>query len=216
LIALSIAWARVWPALKTAKSEIAFFGICFALLNYAGVGLSFQTAIFDRYHYIGIIGFTIALAAILPAAAVSRFTRAATIWTVVLGIISTLGLHDHFRWQEARAALAVEARKMAIQPGQLDAGYEINGWNEIEKLGMSPDCGYKQFWFCGTRPYRIGTTKYGSDQILMSRHIRWWFLPFPDMLLLKRGPLDQRFKTETMFEKSSVQGRIRFVRSSIH
>lgn len=216
LVVLSVTWGRVLGALRTKKHEIAFFGVCFALLNYLAVGMSFQTAIFDRYHYIGIIGFTIALAAILPENTSAWFARAATVWIIVLGIFSTLALHDHFRWQEARAELAKKAETMGIARSQIDAGYEINGWNDIEKLGASPDCGYKQFWFCGTRPYRIGTTRYPTDQILVAQPIRWWLLPFPDMLLLKRGPMDQRFKTERMFEGSSVQTRTRFARSSSH
>jgi hypothetical protein len=187
IIALGVAWMRAWNAMKTTKNEIAIFGICLAALNFLAVGLSFITAIFDRYHYVGIVGVTIAMAATLPTAAWRRFSRAAVVWITALGIFSTLALHDHFRWHEARAELVKEADRLGIQRSQIDAGYEINGWNDIEKLGVSPDCGYEEFWFCGTRPYRIGTTKYPDDQILLSRPIHWWFLPFPKMLLLKRG-----------------------------
>jgi hypothetical protein len=187
LIALSVGWARTWQMLKTARNEIAFFGVGFALLNFLAVGLSFITAIFDRYHYSGIIGFTIALAAVFPQAKWSKLRRASIVWILVVGLFSTLALHDHFRWQTARAELASDAAKLGIPQAQIDAGYEINGWNDIEKIGTSPDCGYEEFWFCGKRPFRIGVTKYPADSVMLSQPIRWWFLPFPPMLLMKRG-----------------------------
>jgi hypothetical protein len=187
LIAIAVGWARLLGAIREAKNEIALFGMCFALLNFVAVGLSFITAIFDRYHYYGIVGFTIAAATVVPVAAMRRFYRAASVSVVVLGLFSTLGLHDYFRWNDARAELAREAEQRGIKRSELDGGYETNGWNDIEKLGVSADCGYKQFWFCGTRPYRIGLTKYPSDEVLSTRQVRAWLLPFPPVLLLKRG-----------------------------
>ena len=185
LIGLSLYWARVFAAAKLQKSEVGIFGISFALITFVAVAVSFQSAIFDRYHYSGILGLTLAAATSFPLARKGLLRIAGVTWIAVLGVFSTLSLHDYFRWNEVRAELVSEAQRGGIALADIDAGYELNGWNDVEGIGSTPSCGIRVFWFCSDRPFRIGVERRSSETAVLSRSVKSWFVPFPPLMLLR-------------------------------
>jgi hypothetical protein len=182
----SLAWARVVTSVREHKSEIGVFGICFGLLSLVAVLLSYRYGVLDRYHYPGILGFTIALAAFFQMENERRLRRTAVVWVAMMAVFSTLGLHDYFRWQEARARLMSQAQQRGILLSDIDAGYEFNGWNTVEGDGGSPGCGPEVRWFCRNRRYRIGLEQAHGDSLILSQATDAWLVHFPDLKLFER------------------------------
>ena len=185
-IALSVAWPGVFARVRPERKEIGLFGICLALMSFAAVVLSYQLAIFDRYHYPGLLGFALALGVFFPVEKWRRLRAAALLWLGAMGIFSTLSLHDYFRWNEARWRLVSVAEKRGISLSEIDAGYEPNGWNSVERGAVSRGCGPEVAWFCADRRFRIGLKQRASDSLVQSAAVNTWFVRFPDLRLLQR------------------------------
>jgi len=186
LVFASLGWGSVATRVRTQKSEIGVFGITFALLSLVAVVLSYQYDIYDRYHYPGVLGFTIALAAFFPAQNEVRLRRAAVVWITAMAAFSTLSLHDYFRWQEARAAVLSRAARRGIPLSAIDAGYEPNGWNIVERKAAALGCGSEVAFFCRNRQYRIGLEQGPADSLILSQASDAWLVHFPDIKLMKR------------------------------
>jgi hypothetical protein len=182
----SLGWARAAARTRDHRSEIGIFGVCFGLISLVVVLLSFGYDVLDRYHYPGLLGFTIALAAFFPMESERRLRRLAIVWVGAMATFSTLALHDYFRWQEARARLLFAAEQRGVDLSEIDAGYEMNGWNTVEAIGRSPDCGFEVKWFCRSRRYRIGLEQGRSDRLILSRATDAWLVWFPDLKLMER------------------------------
>ncbi len=182
----SLAWGSVIIRLRSAKNEIAVFGIVFSLLSLAAVLLAYRFDVFDRYHYPGMIGFTIAATLLLPRERQSRFIKLASVWIALLALFSTLTIHDYFRWQEARARLIARSLRRGITVSQIDSGFEPNGWNTVELRAGSPGCGPEDGWFCTSRPYRIGLEQRAGDRLIDTESVDAWFATFPELKLLAR------------------------------
>jgi hypothetical protein len=183
---LSLAWGSVASRLRENKNEVALFGMMFSLLSLIAVLVSYRYDVFDRYHYSGILGLTIALAILLPKSSESRLRRVGIIWIALLAVFSTLGVHDYFRWQEARAQLLAQAQSRGIAVSQIDAGFEPNGWNTVDGNAGSPGCGAEVAWFCRDRLYRIGLEQRSSERLLVTQRTTAWLAAFPDLKLLER------------------------------
>jgi hypothetical protein len=186
MIILSFAWFRVFALVKEQKNELAIFGICLAVLSFTAVAISFRYAILDRYHYPALLAFTVAIAVLFPRGSERRLYRAAVLWIGCLGLFSTLSLHDYFRWNEVRVDLVREAQRRGIALSQLDGGYEVNGWNDVERIATSAGCGVKVVWFCDDRPFRIGLEQKASDSLILSQPVDAWLVRFPDIKLIQR------------------------------
>ena len=186
IVFASLGWANVVTRVRTHKSEIGVFGITFALLSLVAVVLSYQYDIYDRYHYAGVLGFAIALAAFFPAQHEGRLRWVAVVWIAVMGAFSTLSLHDYFRWQEARAVVLSRAQQRGIQLSAIDAGYEPNGWNIVEGKAAALGCGSEVAFFCQNRQYRVGLEQGPADSLILSQSSDAWLVHFPDIKLMKR------------------------------
>lgn len=185
-IGLSVTWAAVLARVRAEKNEIGLFGIFLALISFAAVVLSYQFAIFDRYHYPGLLGLALGLGVFFPVEKWQRLRRAAVLWLGVLGIFSALSLHDYFRWNETRAELITRAQRQGIALSAIDAGYELNGWYSVEGIGASVGCGPDERWFCNSRAFRIGMEQTQSDRVILSRPVDTWLVDFPELKLLQR------------------------------
>jgi hypothetical protein len=183
---VSLGWASFVARVKKERNEIGIFGVCLALLSLFATVLSYRDEIFDRYHYAGILGFTLAAAVYFPRARETRLIRTALVWAGAMAIFSTLSLHDYFRWNEARALLLARAHQRGIDVSEIDAGFEPNGWNAIEGHAGSPGCGPEVGWFCRNRRYGIGLEPAPSDRVVISQPANTWLFRFPDLELSER------------------------------
>ena len=184
---VSLAWSKVVGRMRAAGSEIGFFGICLSVLTLIAVLLPFRGDVLDRYHYPSILGFAIALAVVFPPSNWRRLRNIAVIWITMMVAFSTLGMHDYFRWQEARADLLSEAARRGISASEVEAGFEQNGWNMVEGTAHTPGCRPGQI-LCGRDRYRIGVDAAPTEKVILSRPVITWFIHFPDLELLERLP----------------------------
>ena len=185
-LVISLAWSSVVTRLRENKNEVALFGVMFSLLSLIAVLISYRYDVFDRYHYPAIFGLTISLATLLPKGSERRLFGVGIFWVALLAVFSTLGLHDYFRWQEARARLLAQAQSRGIALSEIDGGFEPNGWNTVEGKAGSLGCGARVAWFCRDRPYRVGLEQRSSERLLASQGITAWLAAFPDLKLLEQ------------------------------
>lgn len=183
-IVVSLAWVHFARRVRQQMNEIGVFGICLAVLSFIAVVLTYRYSIFDRYHYPGILGFSLALGAFFPRQNGRRLNAAALVCISGLAAFSTLSLHDYFRWQEARWALLTKAQQSRITLSTIDAGFEPNAWYTLE--GMSSACGQLVAVSCRSRPYHVGLEQLPSDSLIFFQPIDAWFVRFPNVKLLGR------------------------------
>ena len=184
-LVVSLAWPRVVERIRVVRSEIGFFGICLSVLTLIAVLLPFRENVLDRYHYPSILGFAIALAVFFPPSNWRRLRNVAAIWITVMATFSTLGLHDYFRWQEARADLLSQAAGRGISASKVEAGFEQNGWSMVEGNPPTPGCRPGQI-LCGRDRYRIGVEATPTDTVILSRSVNTWLVPFPNLELMQK------------------------------
>jgi len=134
-------WGLLLPRLgsffrdRRPAMEIFLFGAFGAALSLALTIQGSGMYVLDRYHLPGVLGGVLALGAFLgfdaasgaPARPASGWLRFGLPW-LALSVFSVAGLHDHFRWNDARWTLVRDYLREGGSPQRLQAGYETNAW----------------------------------------------------------------------------------------
>jgi hypothetical protein len=193
------AFRRIWqvctrPAQKSLQREIALFSLVWATISWVLTVQAYRLQVFDRYYFPLVLCFSILLPLLWPARAEGTRT-----WTYVTAIVSAAalgwfsiaGLHDHFRWNDARWNLAQYAFGNGVSPANLAGGFEVNGWLNYDNFQrnhgqMSLNCrvDYDDF-FCLDATYRIGMNPIRGYQELKQEQPRYWLAAGPPVRLLK-------------------------------
>ncbi|MBC7398071.1 MAG: hypothetical protein H7333_11565 [Bdellovibrionales bacterium] len=198
LLLISMRWFRVWAsskalmslkmnAVERTLSRFGLFSIGITLLVVVG---AFQGQIFDRYLLGALFGLMFFLPLLFdrthPVLSRTRWVLA-YLPIVLLAGYTVMGVHDSFRWQEARGRLIVSAQAKSIDLAQLDAGYEPNGWHfyESRKPRGEQDACEEKNWFCVDRPYRISLNPKAGDEVISIESVATWLANFPPLYLLK-------------------------------
>jgi hypothetical protein len=167
---------RLWTFLKGPRREAVemfLFGSAAAALSFIATVQAFQMKVFDRYHLPGVVGGALALGAFLGADAGAsgplrrRWTRmvAFAIPWLALSFFTVAGLHDHFRWNDARWTLVNDWLAAGHSHWKVQGGYEVNGWLHydafIERRSPPPDIGpcchcSEAGWYCLDDTYWVG------------------------------------------------------------
>ncbi len=152
---------------------------------------AYHRAVFDRYYFPSYLGGLLLLAWATQRAVIPKkiFTVAVILQTV-MGGYAVLGMHDYFRWNEARweiVAIADQQGKLA----DLDGGFEVNGILHYEGWGsVRPDvrahCGPKNEFFCHHLPYQIAWSVPAGAQSIAEKPINGWMYRFPPLLLIHK------------------------------
>lgn len=118
------------PDHKIAKPAVTFFLVAMILSLLSVVPL-YYLQYFDRYFLISAL-FAVGLIAYMsPASAKPGRASiiAAGVLIVLYGFFSVCATHDYIDWNRARwRALDHLTNEMQIRPGDIDGGYEFNGW----------------------------------------------------------------------------------------
>jgi hypothetical protein len=118
----------------------------------------------------------------------------AAVCTAALGWFSVAGLHDHFRWNDARWNLVHWAFLKGVSPANLAGGFEVNGWENYDNFQsggrqMSLNCRVDyDDWFCLDATYRIGMNPIRGYQEWKQEQPRYWLAGGPPVRLLKMVP----------------------------
>jgi hypothetical protein len=193
------AFRRIWQvctrsAQKSLQREVALFSLVWATVSWVLTVQAYRLQVFDRYYFPLVLCFSILLPLLWPARAEGSRTRTyvtATVCAAALGWFSIAGLHDHFRWNDARWNLARYAFGNGVSPASLAGGFEVNGWLNYDNFQrnhgqMSPNCrvDYDDF-FCLDATYRIGMNPIRGYQEMRQEHPSYWLAPGPPVRLLK-------------------------------
>ena len=182
---------------KPLRQEIVLFSIVWSVVSWAITVQAYRLEIFDRYYFPLVVSFSILIPLLLSepketAEQSGRWLSAvAVVCIVAIGWFTVAGLHDHFRWNDARWELARFAFRQGISPANLAGGFEINGWENYDNVqarhgDMAPNCrvDYDDF-FCVDATYRIGMNTIPGYADWKEEQPSYWLAAGPPVRLLR-------------------------------
>jgi hypothetical protein len=158
---------------------------------------AYRTQVFDRYYFPCLLGVTLILATLLDVR-VGETPRGTLLkkgaWLVPLAAFTVLGLHDYFRWNEARWQLFNEAVTQGTDPARIDGGYEVDGGILKEPpagAGTQACIGGRchcdgVWWHCQDASYRIGMNVVDGYEEVRRLEPKYWLAGSP-LILAKRA-----------------------------
>jgi hypothetical protein len=174
--------------------EVLFFAGALVMGAMVAIVQSHQSEMVDRYYLPLILG----LAVLVPGALttvcgigpyeVLKFGAL----LAPIGLLSVLGAHDEFRWNDARWKLIRVAMSSGGTRATVQAGYERNCWLKYE--GLSPGelaceggcrCAYAGFC-CVDDRWRVGMSISPGYREVASAHPSYWLAPGPPVILSRR------------------------------
>ena len=183
LVGLPLATALRWRGSSPARSEGAVFAALFVALSLAAVIQAYGRFGFDRYDLPLVFGGAFAVAILLareeqstarPVLRRARFNLVFVVALAPLTYFTVAGMHDYFRWNDARWRLVAQARSLGVPSTSIDGGYEANGWLSYDQVvkhrelldqsGCIGKCrcdipsGLAWIWNCHDDSYRVATT----------------------------------------------------------
>lgn len=204
VVLLTAAWAPAGLRLARLRREatglqleLACFGLFLGGLSLAAALQAFKWVYFDRYSIPGVLGLALALPLLLEREPVFSKARA---WTALLAAapvawFTVAGVHDQFRWNEARWALVAAARARGAEPTNIEAGYEVAGWLAVDAFNARRmpaqcvgECRCGWGWFCLDATWHVGMNVLPGYQVLESRRPAYWLARGPPVTLAQRAP----------------------------
>ncbi len=187
--------------------EVLLFGLALSLGTFIVTVQAYWFQVFDRYYFPSILGLMLVLG-VVSAEARQRDRRADRtpyrrplvflLALAPLGFFTVAGLHDMFRWNEARWTLNTALLESGVSPLNVHSGYEVEGWFAFDDHRAEvdpPDCIGECFtdtgcWYCRDESYRIGMNVYGGYETIDSIQPRYWLAAGPPVVVSKRpaGP----------------------------
>ena len=166
--------------------EIFLFGAIGAGLFLALTIQAFQMQVFDRYHLPGVIGGVLALGVFLGFDATGESARRrwetwpALVTGLALSLFTVAGVHDHFRWNDARWELVREYLARGQSSLRLHGGYEVNAWLNFDAFqDGAPDyqCAFPGS-YCAGDTWLIGMAPPGAGyRAVRSIQPAYWLTP---------------------------------------
>jgi hypothetical protein len=175
-------------------AEIRNFGVLLAAIAFVLYVQSFQREVLDRYFFPCVLGIAIAL-----GARAARFPTIERPWLPLAAALplcwfSTAGVHDYFRWNDARWKAVALAEADGGRPERIDGGYEVNGWlnydasvRRVRPDGCRGDCGCRpQAFYCTDDSYVISMELPPGRTALATLPVSWWLADGPAIILSRR------------------------------
>jgi hypothetical protein len=192
------------------RREVALFAVIFSALSLAAAVQSFGRYGFDRYGLPLVFGTTLAVAILVSPAAEAAASPRLPAWSNRLFVAAILpmafftvaGVHDYFRWNDARWRLVAHARMLGVPATSIDGGYEVNGWLSFDRVRTHREpiddsrcigpcrChppSLEEIWTCHDDSYRIGMTV-AADYVEVARDApRFWLGKGRPVILSRRS-----------------------------
>jgi hypothetical protein len=200
LLGAMVLWSRVFASNRDdapespIAGEVSTFGVFFAAIAFALYVQAFQREVLDRYFFPCVIGIAIAL-----GARASRGGSARRQWIAIAAAapvcwFAIAGVHDYFRWNDARWQAVALAEADGARPELIDGGYEVNGWlnydasiSRVVPAGCRGTCGcLPRAYFCTDDSYMIAMEAPPGRTVVARLPVPWWLAPSPDIVLSRR------------------------------
>lgn len=183
------------------EQEALVFGLGLSLSSFLAFSQAYKLLGFDRYYIPCVLGTGIAVAVMASPSHV-RWPRMRALATLAcllpVGWFSVAGVHDQFRWNDARWLLVRTALAAGADRNSIQAGLEVNGWLDYDDrlshrvsptcIGGRCGCAFPGF-DCMDDSYRVGMNLLGSYVPLAKVEPGYWLAPGPPLILSQRlGP----------------------------
>ena len=193
---------RIWDVWtsrrdKTLRYEILLFGLIWSVFSWVITVQAYRLEIFDRYYFPVVLSFSILIPLLIPEG--TETLEPSNRWVPIVSMIciaaigwfTVAGLHDQFRWNDARWKLARFAFSQGVSPANLAGGFEINGWENYDNVQahhgeMAPNCrvNYDDF-LCVDATYRIGMNMIPGYEEWKQEPPSYWLATGPPVRLLR-------------------------------
>ncbi len=217
VVALTALWGlpiraadRLGRAARASREAFAF-AATFAVLSMVMVTQASGQNGFDRYYWPVLLGAAVCVAILFDgeerAVRTPHGRALATVGFVALALplafFTVGGMHDYFRWNDARWHLVDHAKRLGVPSTSIDAGYEANGALSFETMRKHPESidldacigrchceipwGLAGIWTCFDDSYRIGmTVRDGYEELAREEPAAWLGKSRP--VILSRRP----------------------------
>lgn len=201
LISASVFWvfaASKWRTflkekLSSWESEVPLAGALLAVGSSVAIIQVHQMEMVDRYHLPIILGLSLALPPLLTSSWTWRHAAAASVALVPLALFSVLGVHDQFRWSEARWELFEVAKAQGGTRATIQGGYEMNCWWHYENVRQAEaTCGNQcrcvaGGFCCLDDEWRLGLSVLPSYALVEQRTPALLLAPSQPVILSRRA-----------------------------
>jgi hypothetical protein len=177
------------------RKEIACFSTLWTIVAWIVTVQAYRNEIFDRYYFPLVLSLSILVPLLLVEEDCGRkrdysYAVLAAICTAFLGWFSVAGLHDQFRWNDARWNLANFAFSQGISPADLAGGFEVNGWKNYDNVRQQKESSCRSplyiDWFCSGDTYRVGMNVRPDYEEVKHEQPSYWLASGPPLRLLRR------------------------------
>jgi len=193
----------VKQTLGTVGSEVLLFAALLPIVGMASIVQSHQMELLDRYQMPLILGFAVLVPATLAVTFRKKVeplqhpaTRGRALAFLLLlapiAFFSVGGLHDLFRWNDARWELINEGYKQGATLATLEAGFESSCWYREEGMtadrkGCENTCQCMYFAACCVDDrWRVGMSVMPGYTAVKSIQPSWWLVNGPALHLSRR------------------------------
>jgi hypothetical protein len=201
LLGLVFTWS-LWWAVPRRRDILAgtlrCFALGFGLLSAALAVQAYDNEVLDRYYFPVVLAAALFLGSAHQGEAFSKRRDwggrvLAGIAALPLAWFTIAGMHDYFRWNEARWELARHALKL-VEASNLDGGFEVNGWLNYDNFWSmhTPQgcigrcrCNAKSF-ICTDDSYQLSLQTPADHTMVAERSPSFWLLPRTTLILSKR------------------------------
>jgi len=215
LVALAVLWvpfasglgAAIRASASPVARELLLFGLLLALGSFLLVGQAFGVAAFDRYYFQSWLGLALAVPIVVQhwsrtetrAASRLRFAGSAAL-LAPLAFYTVAGLHDHFRWQDARWEHVRALQEEGVPALNVAGGFEVEGWAGAYDAHVARDfgaarcagecrCTWPNRWWCHDDTYRIAMNPLRGYRIAAEIQPDYWLWKSPPVYRLERRPV---------------------------
>jgi hypothetical protein len=182
------------PRLPPLTAEVRTFGVVFAALSFLLYVQAYEWLVIDRYYVPCLIGALIALSARTAGRPVPRRAWLALVAVAPMGVFGIAGLHDYFRWNDARWQAVRLAEADGATPQILDGGFEVNGWlnyddaiQQVPPHGCRGTCGCAPVaFYCTDDTYLISMELPPGRTAVATLPVDWWLAKGPPVIVTRR------------------------------
>lgn len=200
---LSLCWSLFWATTRRPDwrpRELRYFSLVFGAVASVLFVQAYQNQVLDRYYFPWIIAAMLLLASahaepVQKTRPIFRYLQSAIAFVCVgpLAWYTISGMHDYFRWNDARWSL-VNSALTRVEPDNLDGGFEVNGWLnfDYQKRNSQPKncaghcrCAVTAF-NCTDDTYQISVLLPAGRDVVEVRQPNFWLFSDMPMYLTKR------------------------------
>ncbi len=195
-----LAWARLAlrspgePRCSSMAAEVRDFGLLLAAGSFLLYTQAFQWQALDRYYLPCVLGAVIGLGARATALPVPVQPWPMLAAALPMAWFAVAGVHDYFRWNDARWAAVALAAADGARPELLDGGYEVNGWlnydatmEHVRPAGCHGECRCPPVaFFCTDDSYAISMGLPPGRSPIAELPVSWWLANGPNIVVSRR------------------------------